>query len=268
MFSAGPRALILIQIWTMYKQAEACFWTAEEVDLSKDLCQWRDVLTDCERHFLSRVLAFFATADGIVGENVLLHFASEVQIPEARCFYGFQLMMENIHAEMYSLLIDSLVQDPACRAALFSAISGFPSVAAKARWALDCIQDGGMSFAQRLIVFAAVEGIFFSSSFASIFWMRKRGLLPGLAHANDLIARDEGLHTRFACVLYLSLQAALPHDTVHAVIREAVGLEHAFIAGEQHCLSNFHVLMPYRRNAHGHDWYERDVDEAIRRIRS
>lgn len=221
----------------MYKKAEACFWTAEEVDLSKDRRDWLERLTTDERYFISRVLAFFASADGIVGENLLLRFAKEVQIPEARCFYGFQLMMENIHAEMYGLLIDTLVSDSRERAVLFSAITTIPSIRAKGLWALKWVENTQFPFAQRLVAFAAVEGIFFSSSFASIFWMRKRGLLPGLAHSNDLISRDEGLHMEFACLLYRSLINPLPNEVVREIIQKAVALEKRFIDGKPLSLS-------------------------------
>ena len=190
-------------IWQFYKNAEASFWTAEEVDLSPDLHDWQNKLNDNERFFISRVLAFFAASDGIVNENLAINFLQEVQYPEARCFYGFQIMIENIHSEMYSLLIDTYVKDPAEKDYLLRAIETIPCVTKKAKWALRWITKG--SFAERLIAFAAVEGIFFSGSFCSIFWLKKRGLMPGLTFSNELISRDEGLHCDFACLLYVKL---------------------------------------------------------------
>src|ERR1700754_1866242 len=176
----------------MYKKAEASFWTAEEIDLSKDLHDWNNRLNDDERYFISHVLAFFAASDGIVNENLVERFSGEVQIPEARCFYGFQIMMENIHSETYALLIDTYVKDPAEKDRLFHAIDTVPAVQKKAEWALKWINNG--NFAERLVAFAAVEGIFFSGSFCSIFWLKKRGLMPGLTFSNELISRDEGMH--------------------------------------------------------------------------
>ncbi|EPQ27587.1 uncharacterized protein PFL1_04725 [Pseudozyma flocculosa PF-1] len=217
------------EIWQMYKKAEASFWTAEEIDLSKDLHDWDNKLNDNERHFISHVLAFFAASDGIVNENLVERFSSEVQAAEARCFYGFQIMMENIHSETYSLLIDTYIRDPEQREFLFDAIETIPVVKQKADWALRWISDKRATFAERLIAFAAVEGIFFSGSFASIFWLKKRGLMPGLTFSNELISRDEGLHTDFACLLFSHLKKRAHPDTVLRIITEAVGIEQSFL---------------------------------------
>ncbi|PGH19423.1 ribonucleoside-diphosphate reductase small chain [Polytolypa hystricis UAMH7299] len=217
------------EIWQMYKKAEASFWTAEEIDLSKDLHDWNNRLNDDERYFISHVLAFFAASDGIVNENLLERFSSEVQAPEARCFYGFQIMMENIHSETYSLLIDTYIKEPKQRTYLFDAIDTIPCIRKKADWAIRWIQDKESSFAQRLIAFAAVEGIFFSGSFASIFWMKKRGLMPGLTFSNELISRDEGLHTDFACLLFSHLRHRPSPEVVQSIIVEAVGIEQEFL---------------------------------------
>ena len=215
------------RIWEMYKKHEASFWTAEEIDLSGDMKDWAS-LNDGERHFISHVLAFFAASDGIVNENLAVNFMSETQLPEARCFYGFQIMMENIHAETYALLIDSYIKDPQEKHRLFHAIETVPAVKKKAEWALRWIQNG--SFAERLVAFAAVEGIFFSGSFCSIFWLKKRGLMPGLTFSNELISRDEGLHCEFACLLYGMLNHKLSHEAVAAIIGDAVAIEKEFIA--------------------------------------
>ncbi|HWV65468.1 ribonucleoside-diphosphate reductase small subunit [Chitinophaga sp.] len=214
------------KIWEQYKKHEASFWTAEEIDLSSDLKDWAG-LNDGERHFISHVLAFFAASDGIVNENLAVNFMSEVQIPEARCFYGFQIMMENIHSETYALLIDTYVKDPAEKDRLFHAIDTVPAVKKKAEWALRWIENG--TFAERLVAFAAVEGIFFSGSFCSIFWLKKRGLMPGLTFSNELISRDEGLHCEFACLLYSMLENKLSEEQVHQIIRDAVTYEKEFI---------------------------------------
>ncbi|HEY8959409.1 ribonucleoside-diphosphate reductase small subunit [Chitinophaga sp.] len=214
------------KIWEQYKKHEASFWTAEEIDLSSDLKDWAG-LNDGERHFISHVLAFFAASDGIVNENLAVNFMSEVQIPEARCFYGFQIMMENIHSETYALLIDTYVKDPAEKDRLFHAIDTVPAVKKKAEWALRWIENG--TFAERLVAFAAVEGIFFSGSFCSIFWLKKRGLMPGLTFSNELISRDEGLHCEFACLLYSMLENKLSEEQVHKIIRDAVTYEKEFI---------------------------------------
>lgn len=214
------------EIWKMYKKHEASFWTAEEIDLSPDLKDW-ERLTNDERHFIKHVLAFFAASDGIVNENLAVNFMKEVQLPEARCFYGFQIMIENIHSETYSLLIDTYIKDPVEKNRLFHAIDSVPCVQKKAQWALKWINDG--SFAERLVAFAAVEGIFFSGSFCSIFWLKKRGLMPGLSFSNELISRDEGLHCDFACLLYSMLETKLSQERIHAIIRDAVENEHEFV---------------------------------------
>ena len=213
-------------IWEMYKRHEASFWTAEEIDLSSDQKDW-DNLTDGERHFISHILAFFAASDGIVNENLAVNFMSEVQVPEARCFYGFQIMMENIHSETYALLIDSYIKNPKEKDKLLHAIDTVPCVQKKAKWALRWIENG--SFAERLVAFAAVEGIFFSGSFCSIFWLKKRGLMPGLTFSNELISRDEGLHCEFACLLYGMLENKLSQEQVHGIISDAVEIEKEFI---------------------------------------
>ena len=217
-----------LDIWEMYKKAQMSSWTAEEVDLSRDLDDWEHKLTDNERFFISHVLAFFAASDGIVNENLVDRFASEVQIPEARCFYGFQIMMENVHSEMYSLLIDTYVKDPEQKAYLFSAIKNIPCIAKKADWALRWI-TANSSFAERLVAFAAVEGIFFSGSFAAIFWLKKRGLMPGLGTSNEFIARDEGLHCDFACLLFKHLVNRPSNKRLTELIREAVEIEKEFL---------------------------------------
>lgn len=215
-------------IWDMYKKAEASFWTAEEIDLSADLTDWANKLTDDERYFIKNVLAFFAASDGIVNENLAINFMNEVQYPEARCFYGYQIMIENIHSETYSLLIDTYIKDPAEKDSLFHAIETVPAVKEKAEWALRWISNG--TFAERLIAFAAVEGIFFSGSFCSIFWLKKRGLMPGLSFSNELISRDEGLHCDFACLLYTAhLQNRLPEERVTEIITNAVTIEKMFV---------------------------------------
>ncbi|KAI1924274.1 Ribonucleotide-diphosphate reductase (RNR), small subunit [Ophidiomyces ophidiicola] len=223
------------EIWQMYKKAEASFWTAEEIDLSKDLHDWNNKLNDDERYFVSRVLAFFAASDGIVNENLVERFSGEVQIPEARCFYGFQIMMENIHSETYSLLIDTYIKEPKQRTYLFDAIDTIPCIRKKADWAIRWIQDSESTFAQRLIAFAAVEGIFFSGSFASIFWLKKRGLMPGLTFSNELISRDEGLHTDFACLLFSHLRHRPSPEAVAAIIIEAVEIEQEFLTDALPC---------------------------------
>lgn len=215
------------QIWDMYKQAEASFWTAEEIDLSPDLLDWENKLNSDEKHFIKHVLAFFAASDGIVNENLAVNFMNEVQYPEARCFYGFQIMIENIHSEAYSLLIDTYCKDPNEKDYLFHAIDTIPCVTKKADWALRWISNGG--FAERLVAFAAVEGIFFSGSFCSIFWLKKRGLMPGLSFANELISRDEGLHCDFACLLYSQLENKLPVGTLQQIIISAVTIEKEFV---------------------------------------
>eukprot|EP00742_Colponemidia_sp_Colp-10_P008118 GILJ01008763.1.p1 GENE.GILJ01008763.1~~GILJ01008763.1.p1 ORF type:complete len:345 (-),score=79.80 GILJ01008763.1:109-1143(-) len=215
------------KIWEMYKKAEASFWTAEELDLSADLKDW-ERLTHNERHFIKHVLAFFAASDGIVNENLAQKFATEVQIPEARCFYGFQIAMENIHSETYSLLIDTYIRDSTEKNYLFTAIDTVPAVQRKAHWAMQWINNSDQ-FAERLVAFAAVEGIFFSGSFCSIFWLKKRGLMPGLTFSNELISRDEGLHCDFACLLYTHLVHRLSEERVFAIIGNAVDIEKEFV---------------------------------------
>ncbi len=215
-------------IWQFYKKAEASFWTAEEIDLSQDLKDWSETINDDEKHFIKHVLAFFAASDGIVNENLAENFVSEVQYTEAKFFYGFQIAMENIHSETYSLLIDTYVKDPKEKDYLFHAIETMDCVKQKADWALRWIDEG--SFAERLIAFAAVEGIFFSGSFCSIFWLKKRGLMPGLSFSNELISRDEGLHCDFACLLYNNhLQNKLPVETIQDIIADAVSIEKEFV---------------------------------------
>ncbi|CAD6444240.1 2a3c062c-9d89-494f-9488-1102e13b6d85 [Sclerotinia trifoliorum] len=223
------------EIWQMYKKAEASFWTAEEIDLSKDLHDWNNRLNDDERYFISHVLAFFAASDGIVNENLVERFSGEVQIPEARCFYGFQIMMENIHSETYSLLIDTYIKEQAQKTYLFNAIDTIPCIKKKADWAVKWIQDKNSTFAQRLVAFAAVEGIFFSGSFASIFWLKKRGLMAGLTFSNELISRDEGLHTDFACLLFSHLKHRPSKQAVQDVITEAVEIEQEFLTEALPC---------------------------------
>ncbi|TXI86162.1 MAG: ribonucleoside-diphosphate reductase [Crocinitomicaceae bacterium] len=215
-------------IWSFYKRAEASFWTAEEIDLSPDLIDWENKLNDNERHFVKHVLAFFAASDGIVNENLAENFLSEVQYTEAKFFYGFQVAMENVHSETYSLLIDTYIKDSADKAYLFNAIDTMDCVRKKADWALRWIDQG--SFAERLVAFAAVEGIFFSGSFCSIFWLKKRGLMPGLSFSNELISRDEGLHCDFACLLYNNhVVNKLSKDQVRQIIVDAVEIEKDFI---------------------------------------
>jgi ribonucleoside-diphosphate reductase subunit M2 len=221
------------QIWEMYKKHEASFWTAEEIDLSQDLKDW-EKLADSERHFIKHILAFFAASDGIVLENLGTNFSTEVQIPEARAFYGFQIAMENIHSETYSLLIEQYIRDDAERDNVFNAVQTMPAVRAKAEWAVQWMNDEN-SFAERLVAFAAVEGILFSGAFCSIYWLKKRSMMPGLTFSNELISRDEGLHAEFACLLYSMLQNRLPDDVVHDIILGAVEAEKAFICEALSC---------------------------------
>lgn len=214
------------QLWKAYKEAEAAFWTAEEIDLAQDMTDWAK-LNDNERHFISYVLAFFAASDGIVGENLAMRFYNDVKIPEARMYYGFQLMMEGIHAETYSLLIDTYIRDTKEKDHLFNAVQTVPIIQEKAEWALKWIESD-RTFAERLVAFAVVEGIFFSSSFCAIYWLKKRGLMPGLSFSNELISKDESGHCEFACLLYKTLGLSLPEDTIHSIFREAVELECRF----------------------------------------
>ncbi|SCZ87394.1 BZ3500_MvSof-1268-A1-R1_Chr2-2g04860 [Microbotryum saponariae] len=242
------------EIWAMYKQAQASFWSAEEIDLGNDLHDWHHKLNNDERYFIAHVLAFFAASDGVVNENLVERFSSEVQFAEARCFYGFQIMMsvqsaetsfsekvasliwmpvcsnrENVHSEVYSLLIDTYIRDPVERQHLFHAIETVPCIKKKADWALRWIEDQESTFAERLIAFACVEGIFFSGSFASIFWLKKRGLMPGLCFSNELISRDEGLHTEFAVLLFSHLNKRPGQGLVHRIVKEAVDIEKEFL---------------------------------------
>ena len=215
-------------IWEKYKTAEHSFWTAEEIDLAQDLTDWNEKLNDDERHYIKNVLAFFAASDGIVNENLAENFLKEVQYPEAKSFYGFQIAMENVHSETYSLLIDTYIKDAKERDHLFNAIDTVPSVRKKADWALKWIESE--SFAERLIAFAAVEGIFFSGSFCSIFWLKKRGLMPGLAFSNELISRDEGLHCEFACLLHNKyIHNKVSAERITQIITEAVEIEKEFV---------------------------------------
>lgn len=229
----NPRRFVIFpinypDIWQMYKKAEASFWTAEEVDLSKDLPDWEKLKPE-ERHFISHILAFFAASDGIVNENLVERFAQEVQVSEARFFYGFQIAIENVHSEMYSLLIDTYIKDPEEREKLFNAIETLPCVKKKAVWALNWIQHCDASFGERVVAFAAVEGIFFSGSFASIFWLKKRGLMPGLTFSNELISRDEGLHCDFACLMFSHLVNKPSQQRVTQIITDAVAIEQEFL---------------------------------------
>ena len=213
----------------MYKKAEASFWTAEEIDLSADHKDWES-LTDNERHFVSHVLAFFAASDGIVNENLAQNFSNEVQSAEARCFYGFQIAIDNIHSEVYSLLIDTYVKDVAQKNKLLNAIETVPCVKKKANWALKWCSRDVASFAERIVAFAAVEGIFFSGSFCAIFWLKKRGKMPGLSFSNELISRDEGMHCDFACLLYSKLVNRLPQSRIYEIIGNAVEIECEFVS--------------------------------------
>ena len=217
-------------VWEMYKKHLASFWTAEEIDLSQDIVQWEQKLNDNERHFIKNILAFFACSDGVVMENLAANFCAEIQLPEARAFHAFQLAMEGIHSETYSLMIDTLVKDPEEKKSLFEGIEKIPAVKKKASWALKYMnKEEGASFATRLVAFAAVEGIFFSGSFCALFWLKKRGILPGLTFSNELISRDEGLHTQFACLIYSMLQEKLSNEEVLEIITEAVACEKEFI---------------------------------------
>jgi ribonucleoside-diphosphate reductase subunit M2 len=221
------------QVWEMYKKHEASFWTAEEIDLSQDNKDW-ETLSASEQHFIKHVLAFFAASDGIVNENLMAQFSTEVQIPEARAFYGFQIAMENIHSETYSLLIEQYIKEPAEKEMVFDAMHTMPAVEEKAQWAVQWMNHEN-SFAERLVAFACVEGILFSGSFCAIYWLKKRGLMPGLTFSNELISRDEGLHAEFACLLYGMLQHKLPEDVVHEIVRGAVKTERQFICEALSC---------------------------------
>ena len=221
-------------IWKMYKKMMDCFWRAEEIDFSKDMTHW-ETLTEKEQYFIKMILAFFAASDGIVIENLGMRFMSDVQLPEARAAYGFQLMMENIHSETYSLLIDTYIKDEAEKTKLFTALDNFPCIQKKADWAIKWINDKRSSFGTRLLAFACVEGIFFSGSFCSIYWLKKRGLMPGLTFSNELIARDEGMHTDFAVLLFHKLVKKPNKKKVYDIIKEAVSIEKEFICSELPC---------------------------------
>lgn len=234
LLAPNPKRFVLFPvqhgvIWDFYKKAEASFWTVEEVDLGDDVRHWTAKLNDSERLFISHVLAFFAASDGIVNENLATRFMKEVQLPEARCFYGFQIAIENIHSEMYSLLIDTFITDATEKSRLFNAIETIPCVAAKSQWALKWIEDTSAPFAQRLVAFSIVEGIFFSGSFCAIYWLKKRNLMPGLCASNELISRDEGLHCDFACHLHSLLVTKCPPETILDMVKEAVDIEKAFV---------------------------------------
>ncbi len=222
------------EIWQMYKKQIDCFWRAEEIDLSKDVVQW-DKLDEKEKYFISMILAFFAASDGIVLENLAARFMGEVQLSEARAFYGFQIAMENIHSETYSLLIDTYIKDREEKQTLFKAIDNFPCIKKKADWAIKWINDKRSSFATRLIAFACIEGIFFSGAFCSIFWLKKRGLLPGLTFSNELISRDEALHTEFAILLYNKLSKKVSKSRINEILKEAVEIEKEFICDALPC---------------------------------
>jgi ribonucleotide reductase beta subunit family protein with ferritin-like domain len=215
-------------IWKMYKKSVDSFWVPQEVDLSKDQKDWDKLSTD-EQHFIKMVLAFFAASDGLVLENLASRFMQDVQLSEARAFYGFQIAMENIHSEMYSLLIDTYIRDATEKNMLFHSIENYPCIAKKADWAKKWINDKRSSFATRLVAFSIIEGIFFSSSFAAIYWIKKRGLMPGLTFSNELISRDEALHTEFAILLYSKIERKLTKKKIHDIIKEAVEIEKEFI---------------------------------------
>ena len=222
------------EIWEMYKKQVDCFWRAEEIDLTKDLNHWITLTAD-EQHFISMVLAFFAASDGLVLENLATRFMADVQLAEARAFYGFQIAMENIHSESYSLLIDTYIKDSTEKNKLFNAIASFPCIKKKSDWAQKWIKDGRSSFSTRLVAFACIEGIFFSGSFCSIFWLKKRGLMPGLTFSNELISRDEALHTEFAILLYKKLLKKTSKAKVYEIIKEAVEIETEFICDALQC---------------------------------
>lgn len=221
-------------IWAMYKKQVDCFWRAEEIDLSKDLDDWAKLNAD-EKQFISMILAFFAASDGIVLENLAQRFMSDVQISEARAFYGFQIAMENMHSETYSLLIETYIKDKEEKHKFFNAIENYPCIKKKSDWAQKWIHDNRSSFATRLVAFACIEGIFFSGAFCSIFWLKKRGLMPGLTFSNELISRDEALHCEFAILLYSKLEKKLPKQKIHDIVRECVEIEIEFICEALPC---------------------------------
>jgi ribonucleoside-diphosphate reductase subunit M2 len=221
-------------IWQMYKKQVDCFWRPEEIDLTKDLTNWESLHQD-ERYFVSMILAFFAASDGIVLENLAARFMSEIQVSEARAFYGFQIAMENIHSHTYSLLIETYIKDKEEKSSLFNAIENFPCIKKKSDWAQKWIHDKQSSFATRLVAFACVEGIFFSGAFCSIFWLKKRGLMPGLTFSNELISRDEALHCEFAILLYSKMVKKIDKSRIHEIIKEAVEIETEFICDALPC---------------------------------
>jgi ribonucleotide reductase beta subunit family protein with ferritin-like domain len=221
-------------IWEMYKKSVDCFWRAEEIDLSKDYAHWETLNAD-EKYFISMILAFFAASDGIVLENLATRFMGDVQIAEARAFYGFQIAMENIHSQTYSLLIETYIKNSEEKHRLFNALEYFPCIQKKGDWAQKWINDNRSGFATRLIAFACIEGIFFSGAFCSIYWLKKRGLMPGLTFSNELISRDEALHTEFAILLYKKLVKKLPKARIHEIIKEAVEIENEFICDALPC---------------------------------
>jgi ribonucleoside-diphosphate reductase subunit M2 len=221
-------------VWEMYKKQIDCFWRVEEVDLSRDMEHWFNLSSD-ERHFIKHIIAFFASSDGIVLENLAVRFMGEVQVSEVRAFYGFQIAMENIHSEMYSLLIDTYVTDSSEKSKLFRSIDEFPCIKCKADWARKWIDDDKASFATRLVAFACVEGLFFSGAFCSVFWLKKRGIMPGLTFSNELISRDEALHTEFAIHLYSEMQEKLDETTIHTIVSDAVVIEKEFICEALPC---------------------------------
>jgi ribonucleoside-diphosphate reductase subunit M2 len=221
-------------IWQMYKKQVDCFWRAEEIDLTKDFVNWESLSAD-EKYFISMILAFFAASDGIVLENLASRFMTDVQVSEARAFYGFQIAMENIHSETYSLLIETYIKDKEEKSKLFNAIENFPCIKKKSDWAQKWIHDNRSSFATRLVAFACVEGIFFSGAFCSIYWLKKRGLMPGLTFSNELISRDEALHCEFAVLLYSKLVKKLDKNRIHEIIKEAVEIESEFICEALPC---------------------------------
>jgi ribonucleotide reductase beta subunit family protein with ferritin-like domain len=232
LLSENPHRFVLFpikhfEIWKMYKTAVASFWTPEEIDLTQDLVDWK-TLKDDERYFIKCILAFFAVSDGIVLENLCTNFMNEVQLPEARCFYGFQIAIENIHSESYSLLIDTYITDKAEKAKLFDGINNFPSIKQKAEWAMNWTASS-RPFAERLVAFAVVEGVFFCGSFCAIFWLKKRNLMHGLSFSNELIARDESLHCDFACLLFSMLHQKPDEEVVHKIVTDAVTIEEHFI---------------------------------------
>jgi ribonucleotide reductase beta subunit family protein with ferritin-like domain len=221
-------------IWNMYKKQVECFWRAEEIDLTKDIDHWKS-LSDDERFYISMILAFFAASDGIVVENLAVRFMNDVKLAEARAFYGFQIAMENIHSETYSLLIETYIKNEEVKDRLFNAIENYPCIKKKADWAKKWIEDANSCFATRLVAFACIEGIFFSGAFCSIFWLKKRGIMPGLTFSNELISRDEALHTEFAILLYNKLESKITEEKIHEILKDAVEIEMDFICSALPC---------------------------------